>query len=1058
MASTSAEGGPHSGREIPSSSSYIPDGDPGRFGGGTYTNYATEPTIKDYENVFGPSARDIKDDLQKYKRHGRWHLPDALKGPNPWLADRIDGLITDATNSPFTSVILPYKFFENPDGKIKWNVWSFDEAMASRVPYESAARTLTQTKRSFAGYAVRHGLAINLEHNFMMSPKGRENFQNQLQQMIGSIQYSNDLDVHMALILAPSHEKHMREKYMQGDEKSPGQICREFVDLFGFVQKNQNALDIMIEESKYRLKLWGGPMPNFLLCNSKLTFQLTMTPERTNYITQGPDGLKRLKQGPEIGSYRGLNIIHTRAFSLENGRAPRDMLRRRVRVAEYYRIAPNKHNKDREFEFYNEARDTWFTLSFKDLLRYSLTGSSTNNDRIREAMLKELKDSGRGAPHEERPNQASRMQVNRLGVDATKGSNHAEVVRRFEAFNSGRTDLGLLESVYDNSEDVLYSPYKWCNEEGDAEYRCLSQLKGEKITLTGECPCLYTGKSTKTFGEEFYQVLARRCHSGSAVDTSQLKEGHNREYIYDFALGDAHFFNVPTNEPNNSLMIARINQDYGQYSPEYTPINTALIFSQRVADCIKDSGNEMSPDRVVKLVIDSCRKHFKSGISSLEFSVLVMGEVETELRGISTRPYSWCWCSKNPKGTAQDWQNPGNGVSKSELYSDGLLTIEAMRNLLRDEAMKTHCHATWLEKIQATIPADIDGQKLFDLIHRRFSNSFVRISTDRSERSGYTPKKLSLEYEILGKMSDEEKENYIGKKHYEDDSSFPDAYHDEPDEELVRGAYENDIKNVEIIIVRPNIEHWMLGIIMGLGGDQLGNTLWGQTELSVYDDSMHGIWGMSYKYHERAIVFNEKNLIRLWDVAYDGYNGGKDDTYVDWASERDRTSFNEDTMDVTKNYTGKSMMVMAFYHKDAVLDTLPRNWPSPIQFHDDRKNKTATLPVGYDNLHILDTNPFRVFDHNAYGINGKYKEYYDKMPHFHELHVMRKSAGDGVANSDTPTDSLAFQGSMRIKEGGKIVEEIHGSGHHGPDFTGAASVRAGKGYKIVSQPSLHRQI
>ena len=47
--------------------------------------------------------------------------------------------------------------------------------------------------------------------------------------------------------------------------------------------------------------------------------------------------------------------------------------------------------------------------------------------------------------------------------------------------------------------------------------------------------------------------------------------------------------------------------------------------------------------------------------------------------------------------------------------------------------------------------------------------------------------------------------------------------------------------------IRPNIEHYMLGIIMGLAGDQLGNTLWGQTELSVYDDSMHGVWGMSYK-------------------------------------------------------------------------------------------------------------------------------------------------------------------------------------------------------------------
>jgi hypothetical protein len=54
-------------------------------------------------------------------------------------------------------------------------------------------------------------------------------------------------------------------------------------------------------------------------------------------------------------------------------------------------------------------------------------------------------------------------------------------------------------------------------------------------------------------------------------------------------------------------------------------------------------------------------------------------------------------------------------------------------------------------------------------------------------------------------------------------------------------------ENVEVVIVRPNIEHYMLGIIMGLAGEQLGNTLWGQTELSVYDDSMHGVWGMSYK-------------------------------------------------------------------------------------------------------------------------------------------------------------------------------------------------------------------
>lgn len=122
--------------------------------------------------------------MQRNKRHARWHLPDALKGYNLYLTDRIDGLITDTANSPFTSIILPYKYIENVDQKIKWNSWSFDEGLASRVPYESAARTLTQTKKSYAGYTVRHGLAITMEHNFMMSEAGRTNFYNQLKQVI----------------------------------------------------------------------------------------------------------------------------------------------------------------------------------------------------------------------------------------------------------------------------------------------------------------------------------------------------------------------------------------------------------------------------------------------------------------------------------------------------------------------------------------------------------------------------------------------------------------------------------------------------------------------------------------------------------------------------------------------------------------------------------------------------------------------------------------------------------------------------------------------------------
>ena len=103
------------------------------------------------------------------------------------------------------------------------------------------------------------------------------------------------------------------------------QRCREFVDLFGIMQKNNNALDILIEEAKTTLRSWGSQEPSFMLTNSKLTMQMTMTPEKTSYLNHGPEGQKLLKQGPSLQNYRGLSIINSRSFATEEGARPRDL-------------------------------------------------------------------------------------------------------------------------------------------------------------------------------------------------------------------------------------------------------------------------------------------------------------------------------------------------------------------------------------------------------------------------------------------------------------------------------------------------------------------------------------------------------------------------------------------------------------------------------------------------------------------------------------------------------------------------------------------------------------
>lgn len=86
----------HKSNAVGNEPSYIIDGDPGQVGGGTYTAPSDPkrmPTTEDWENVFGPAGRDVKMDLQRNKKYTRFHLPDVLKGSNPFLADKIDGKI-----------------------------------------------------------------------------------------------------------------------------------------------------------------------------------------------------------------------------------------------------------------------------------------------------------------------------------------------------------------------------------------------------------------------------------------------------------------------------------------------------------------------------------------------------------------------------------------------------------------------------------------------------------------------------------------------------------------------------------------------------------------------------------------------------------------------------------------------------------------------------------------------------------------------------------------------------------------------------------------------------
>ena len=682
------------------------------------------PTVADLESIWGPVAREIRDDADRFQKISRRHLtnmPTPLKGQQIYIADRIDGLITNATGSPFTSLILPYMYWSAPDSKIKWRVFSYDEGLASRVPYEAAARTLTQSQEKFSSYATRHGLSITMEHNFMMTEQGRLDFYHQLQQVVGSIQKTNDLQVHLALIKARSYFRKVRERYYRDTHSLEDEI-RDYVNSFGFLQKNMNGLDILIEDAKQLLRGWGAQEPNFLLINSRLTFQLQMNPERTQYVTQGPDGQRRLEEGPDIKSYRGIRIIHSHSFPIQDGEAPRDLLRRRVRVCEFY-LLPN----------------------------CSTAGGSNSN-------------------------------------------------------GSQAQEMGL-------------------------------QLSGLQRMQPGE------------------------------------RDG--------LSMGALPAVEAAGNNTNNNA-----------------PLGPGAAGSIRIYD---ESSDSFVVIRYEKL-LEQCRKFIARA----------------------------------------------NAIARRRPLDDPLS--------------------------QVVIP------------------------------------------------------DHIGS----------------------------------VLLLRLNIEHYMLGMIMGKGGsmEDLGATLWGQTELSCFDDGQHGVWGMSYKYHASALVFNERNLHRMWDIAYDGYCGGKDCSILDWGSDSDVSRFIKADSNLNNPYAGPSIIVLP-------LPTQVHTLPSPLPIANFVNSNLA------NNAHGLATSDLFVEDMHGFMMRVGEKTGEEHLPGvrnalsvmFDTLHLHRNSAAAKCANLATVENEatlirLGYGGTYQYKldtdTGGWV--EIFGCGHHGPDFVGKASERAGKGVKISGPPMAARLI
>ena len=186
---------------------------------------------------------------------------------------------------------------------------------------------------------------------------------------------------------------------------------------------------------------------------------------------------------------------------------------------------------------------------------------------------------------------------------------------------------------------------------------------------------------------------------------------------------------------------------------------------------------------------------------------------------------------------------------------------------------------------------------------------------------------------------------------------------------------------------------------------------------AFFDESMTlFVFGsMSYKYHASAIVFNERNLIRLWDISYDGYVGGKDTSILDWGSDNDVSRFIRADNNLALPYGGPSIVVLP-------LPTRVHTLPSPLPV----ANLVNSLLSS--NAHTLATADLFVEDMTAFlarmadktgsehitGLRDGVSVAYDLL-HMHRNSAASKCAGLATMENEATLVRLAYGGTYSYK-------------------------------------------
>lgn len=368
--------------------------------------------IGELEKVIGRIPDRIKHDYSGEQSRTHGDLTELLKSRvSPVITSQVTGLLISTYVSPITTFLMPIRQQSPYESiNIRWMEINFDSGLAPEVENEGLARLYTHNKSRRGARMVRRGVAVEVQEGFYLTPEGRAEFAQQIEQLATIIQRTNEYDAMVTLLQTPLRD-HLHANELGGAynhvygarhgmspydrlmlQRDWFSIVNKAVDSRGFSNLVTNLRTTMIK---------NGVTPDAIVVPPNLVSHYYGSSEDLwNYSSAGPSNAQNRAMaedpGPENGirlqTFQGLKVVDTyvQRMTFGGNEDPGDLLTVPTQIGEYYpmrsadfivdkSVMARYSSKMRNVRIFNEDQGRFVTVLFEDAIKNSLRWDQNGN-------------------------------------------------------------------------------------------------------------------------------------------------------------------------------------------------------------------------------------------------------------------------------------------------------------------------------------------------------------------------------------------------------------------------------------------------------------------------------------------------------------------------------------------------------------------------------------------------------------------------------------------------------------------------------------------------------